>query len=410
MKPYCVLMTLWGLTLTGLTVGSGPGSPATVCAATAVFDVPDVGPAKFPGLLAGTLSHASQDATTFCLTGTPHRSDWQIGQVDQISHRVVAFVALSDQAAGKSLRLRAVPMEYEPAVTIQKRGRGFQFFDRGRPVLFYQEAANTLDGGAHFSANYVHPLIGLDGQVLTQDFPNDHHHHHGVFWAWHQIWVGDTRAGDYWADVAFLPVVTDAQIVEQGPIFATLRASVDWTSPYVQDDRGHNVPFVKEDVLIRLYRAVGDFQYVDFTITLHAQRDDIKIGGSEDVKGYSGFTARLKPPTDITIIKDGQKLDGDVVGGTGSWIDVSGTYPEPGAVAGVGMLSHPTLVEFPPKWLLRHYGAQNVIYPGRHAVPLPKGQPLTLRHRLVLHRGDTQQAQIAEHQKLYELSGAVLGP
>ena len=28
---------------------------------------------------------------------------------------------------------------------------------------------------------YIHPLYSLDGKVLTEDFPEDHLHHHGIF-------------------------------------------------------------------------------------------------------------------------------------------------------------------------------------------------------------------------------------
>ena len=48
---------------------------------------------------------------------------------------------------------------------------------------------------------YIHPLYGLSGEQLTDDFPSDHYHHHGVFWTWphvmvhgqqHDLWAGPT--------------------------------------------------------------------------------------------------------------------------------------------------------------------------------------------------------------------------
>ena len=39
-------------------------------------------------------------------------------------------------------------------------------------------------------ACYIHPLWGLNGEVLTDDFPKDHYHHHGVFWAWPHVEIG----------------------------------------------------------------------------------------------------------------------------------------------------------------------------------------------------------------------------
>ncbi len=72
-------------------------------------------------------------------------------------------------------------------------------------------------------------------------------------------------------------------------------------------------------------------------------------------------------------------------------------------ISGVGMLTHPSYPEFPPRWLLRHYGMQNVAFPGRHPVDLPRGQPLDLRHRLVIHRGGFEEAVIVNHQSVYEM-------
>jgi AcrR family transcriptional regulator len=38
---------------------------------------------------------------------------------------------------------------------------------------------------------YIHPLYGLDGEVMTEDFPVDHRHHRGVFWAWFIHFMAD---------------------------------------------------------------------------------------------------------------------------------------------------------------------------------------------------------------------------
>ena len=69
--------------------------------------------------------------------------------------------------------------------------------DDGLPKLKINvEQANQLmkdpkaKDGKLARANYVHPLLDLDGEPLTEDFPADHPHHRGVFWAWHQVRIG----------------------------------------------------------------------------------------------------------------------------------------------------------------------------------------------------------------------------
>lgn len=285
-------------------------------------------------------------------------------------------------------------------VRIEASDTGFTFLSDDRVVLFYQQTPVTEHN--HTRAGYVHPLVGLDGEVFTEVFPKDHRHHQGVFWAWHQLWVGDRKIGDPWVTKDHLIVVKKAEIVDQGPEFATLDIHAAWMSTAL-DGSGKSQDLVEERTRIRVYRAVGDIQYVDFTIQLTPLVADVKVGGSEDIKGYSGFTVRVKPPADMVIRDANGILESDAVQSTSPWAGVSGSFGE-GKISGIAILSHPSLTQFPPRWVLRHYGMQNVAYPGREPIALSAEQPLVIRHRLVLHRGDTQSARIADHQRTYELT------
>ena len=55
-----------------------------------------------------------------------------------------------------------------------------------RPVLVYNHGviSRTNVPADRARSSYVHPLYGLEGEVLTDDFPVDHFHHRGLFWAW----------------------------------------------------------------------------------------------------------------------------------------------------------------------------------------------------------------------------------
>ena len=52
---------------------------------------------------------------------------------------------------------------------------GITLYDNGKPVYKYQIATKTFNG-TYPRANYIHPLFGLDGEILTEDFPEDHPH------------------------------------------------------------------------------------------------------------------------------------------------------------------------------------------------------------------------------------------
>jgi hypothetical protein len=366
---------------------------------TVSWRVPD----KFPvGLEVPVVaeSETGADGATFKLEA-PGQT-FIAAQRDSQTNRLRFVTSVQEASVGKTVRFKLSRYDNEPVVRVEKQKGGLQFYDGDRPVMFYQRDPTSLDG-AYERANYLHPLLGLDGETLTQDFPSDHKHHRGVFWAWHQLWVGDKRAGDAWATKDGLFVVKQAEVVDQGPVFATLKLLVHWVSPLITRD-GERQPIVEETTLIRLFHATASSQCIDFEIRLKPLLPDVKIGGSENVKGYSGFTVRIKPPKGLAITDVGGRLESDGVGSVSAWADASGRYTSDERVSGIGILCHPSMPVFPPRWVLRHYGMENVAYPGREPVPLSAEQPLVLRHRLVIHRGDVAASRIADHQQAYGAS------
>ena len=375
--------------------------------ATIILDLPGGIPAGLVLPIPGRVVDAPPTAQIFELNA-PGFSERSLVAQREHEGDVVWVVAAFQKKQARTSRVRVQATvvkqtDVPPRLTIAKKPTGLMFRDAGQPVMFYQRAPHSLDGGEHVAANYVHPLYGLDGEILTQDFPADHKHHHGIFWAWHQLWVGKLRAGDPWINKDFLPVVRETDVVEEGPVFATLATRVEWTSPLLTDPNGVKRPIVVERGEFRVFRRGGDSRHVDFSIQLTAQLDEVRIGGSENVKGYSGFTVRMRPPAGIVIHDQTGRLNGDHVGTPSRWGDISGRFGSGQRVAGLSILNHPSYPVFPPKWLLRHYGMQNVAWPGRQPVGLERGRPRVLRNRLVIHRGDHQQARAGELQRGFEL-------
>ena len=76
-----------------------------------------------------------------------------------------------------------------------------------RPVLRYnyqmvQPPAGFLDRVApecrKYAAprsDYIHPLFGLDGEKLTDDWQKDHPHHRGIYWAWPEVDYRGSHSG-----------------------------------------------------------------------------------------------------------------------------------------------------------------------------------------------------------------------
>ncbi len=263
------------------------------------------------------------------------------------------------------------------------------------PVLFYQRVTKSLDGKWP-RAGYVHPLYDLGGNVITEDFPSDHGHHRGIFWAWHQVWLGDKQLGDPWVCKDF---VWDVQsITTTSPASGlSIVAKVHWKSPDHVDDRQRMIPVVEETTSITVHQAQETHRAIDFAISLLPLAEGIRIGGSDDEKGYGGFSPRIK-------LNDGQRFvssRGEVEPtknaiDAGAWIDIVDKK------SGLTMISHPQNPGTPGQWILRRQRSmQNPVFPGREPVTLVKETPTLLRYRLVIHDGSLSSEKISSLQQAF---------
>ncbi len=299
-----------------------------------------------------------------------------------------------------------------PPVRVVETEEGFAFFESQTPsyrggeekVLFYQRKPKSLDG-KYSRCHYIHPLYSLDGQILTEDFPKDHLHHRGIFWAWHQVLVGKKEVGDGWSLKDTSWDVYDAKILALDDGSSFLKVKVFWKSPLWTDSEGRPKPFVKETTVIRVHPAsgAGDIRKIDFEISLLALEDGVRIGGAKNKRAYGGFSARIRLPNDIRFASQG----GDVAPirtpmEEGPWLDFSGDFQEDGEVSGLAILCHRSLPGYPQRWILRRAGSmQNAVYPGQEPVLLSREKPLVLRYRLIVHRGNAQQVELNKLQAQY---------
>lgn len=271
-------------------------------------------------------------------------------------------------------------------IEFKETDQGILFIENGANVLFYQKAPKSFDG-QYTRNNYVHPLWTLDGDTLTEDYPPDHAHHRGIFWTWHQTWVGDTRLGDAWECKNFIWDVTDVHIADAVHGAKSLTATVLWRSPDFVDENGEMIPAVQENTSMTIHPRTKNRRIIDFDIRLLALQENVKIGGSEDVKGYGGFSPRFKCPEDLTFFSStGQVQPKNEAVIAGPWMNFLGTF---GSVkSGVAVLVHPDNPQPINDWILRaKRSMQNPVYPGSEAVPVSKDQPTVLKYRVILHDG-----------------------
>jgi hypothetical protein len=265
-----------------------------------------------------------------------------------------------------------------------------------RPVLTYQRSS-TSKAGRWPRSNYVHPLYDLNGEVMTEDFPADHGHHRGIFWAWHQVLVDDRPMGDAWAGIDFQWDVQELH-VETADDSATLKTTTLWKSPALLGDDGQPRALVEEQATMVVQRATERLRWIDFTIELRALMDNVRIGGSDDDKGYGGFSPRVKL-FDTTRFQGSQGPITPQVQAVsaGPWLDIAG------AQGGLLILTHSDNPGFPQPWILRDSRSmQNAAYPGRQPVLLSSTQPLRLRYRLGIYRGKMDASEVDAYQQQYQ--------
>ncbi len=291
--------------------------------------------------------------------------------------------------------------------TSQLFGQGFKFSENkegieisenGKKVLFYQKSPKSLQG-EYERANYIHPLYDLQEEVITEDFPEDHLHQRGIFWAWHQIMVNNTKIADGWTLENIAWEVVDTK-TEKSNKQASLGTEVLWVAK--MPNHNASEPIIKENATITVFPATAQHRILDFEIKLTALTDHVKLGGSEDIKGYGGFSPRIKLPVDITFISDNKSISPqNTAVAAGPWMDFYGSFHgENQEPYGIAVFCNPKYPNQTQKWILRkEKSMQNPVFPGSEPIALSRTKPLILKYRMVIHKGTAEQADL---ENLYQ--------
>lgn len=271
-------------------------------------------------------------------------------------------------------------------------------------ILAYQASEKSING-KFVRSNYIHPLYSLDGVILTEDFPADHLHHRGIFWSWHQLYIGDKRIGDAWEIQNFKWEVASVKEKKQKDNSKAIQTTVLWKSPLWKAKNGEKKAFVKETTIIKVHPKQPQYRCIDIEIALLALEPNMKIGGSEDEKGYGGFSPRIKLSDDIVFTAPTGKITPTNISIPAcEWMDISGSIGKNGSAAGLTILCNPKNPGFPNPWILRaKKSMQNAVFPhpGAKAIPLSNKKPIVLRYRLVIHDGNANAIPITEIYKNY---------
>ncbi len=285
----------------------------------------------------------------------------------------------------------------------------------------------TLNFKATEPRVYLYPLVGPTGVSVTRDYimrdvaiekdnkRQDHPHHRSMWTAYGDVRVKDfDKPGyDFWAEPKDKPLPRQAlkQVVRtaSGPVFGQIEAIIEWQTPDGQR-------LFSENRTYTFFAGDKDARMIDVRNVFHFNDMDVKFG---QTKEGGILSLRLAVTMDEKGVKTPSELHGRMVNsrdGKGmaecwskpaEWCDYVG--PLEGQQVGVAVFDHPANFRHPTTWHIRDYGlyTANPFMPADkdktkdNSQTWKKGDSTEFCYRVVLHKGDTQAAHIADQWKLY---------
>jgi hypothetical protein len=286
---------------------------------------------------------------------------------------------------------RRVQVPYPPynfrAFDAEGRATPLPHFERMRisPQWPLEGVLNVLDGETPFATYhvsggkrpYLYPVIGPDGIGLTElgktHDPTGSHAHHYSLWTAHASVDGK----DFWSEKGGSITHEAIESLEDGPLFSRLRVRNRWTERLV------------ERRTLTFY-AFDDHRLIDVELELTGTAT---LGKST----FGPLAVRVRPS--MSVFDGGGEIrnaegainEKDAHLRRAAWIDLSGPV---GATArgGVALLDHPSNPGHPTAWHCRDDGWAGAALCKDGDVVVSPDQPLRLKYRVVLHRGDGQVA------------------
>jgi hypothetical protein len=307
----------------------------------------------------------------------------------------------------KRYRIEAVKAGKSPTpsggVQLTKEGNRLLINSAGRQVLAYQTQPGELPGAdikpIFKRGGYIHPVYTPSGRSVTDDFPADHRHHHGIWWAWTKTEF-EGRRPDFWnvADgtgkVEFVAVDGTWSGEVHGGFKARTR-SVDVSAP-------KPVTVLNEEWQVTVYRvgqeknAYSMFDLVSTqacATTSPLVLPEYRYGGL----GFRGHREWLDKNNCFFLTSEGkERANGN--GTRARWCHIGGRIG--GEFAGIAILDHPSNFRAPQPVRLNPDQPFFCYAPSVLGLwEIARGQQYVSRYRFVVYDG---QPDVAQLNRLWE--------
>ncbi|MCD4728086.1 MAG: PmoA family protein [Pirellulales bacterium] len=308
-------------------------------------------------------------------------------------HRLSPFVALALVSFSPCFQ------GFSAEITVERSERGAVVKIDGRLFTEYLVRSGNKP--------VLWPIIGPTGKPMTRDYPmrdnpdekKDHPHHRSL-WFTH----GEVNGVDFWSEKGrdgTIKLVEFTRLAGGKP--ATNAARNVWINP---DGKK-----ICEDRRTLRFDTDGAARWIDFDIVLKATDGAVTFGDTKE--GTFGVrvaeTIRVDAGQGGKLVNSRRQVNKAAWGKPAEWIDYHG--PVDGQTVGIAILNHPDSFRFPTYWHARTYGLLTANPFGLHdftggkrsdgAYTLSPGGTMTLRYRVLLHRGDERQGRVAEAFSVY---------
>ena len=305
-------------------------------------------------------------------------------------------------AAGEALEVTI-----EPSAT-DTTGRGIDLDDQpenGRIVVNYSGFLQTIYhyGAENFKPRF-YPLTApcarmgaIDGdntvypKSVTDDSPPDHIWHRSLWYA-----CGDVNGTDFYLENGGEGRTIHREFTElfSGPLVGGFEERLQWI-----DENGKAL--IDDKRAFRMYRLKGALRIFDIEADFTALDQPVTFGQTNEnalpllrvadvIDEWDG--GRLTLSTGLTGGKDCFAQRAEWADASGPLVRLPGHEPE---WYGVAMLDHPSNRNHPNAWFARSYGPLGTNLPFFDGpLTLERGETWSLRHRIVIHAGDAESADI----------------
>lgn len=226
-------------------------------------------------------------------------------------------------------------------------------------------------------SNYIHPIYGLQGEMLTRDWSKDHPHHRGIYWAWPEVDFGTKRGDLHALQIVFArPTGKINHQIESE--FARIEAENVWMWK-------DSIPIVREVALIQAYKESAQGRIIDLAFRFVALKDSVTIA-RRGTTHYGGLNVRMQTPRQQKITT---YTDTSIVVPRRAWSDLSGLFTGAKTTSGLMVLQYFQNPDYPGDWVQYPDLAwcQPTFPASGTRYPLLKGKSLVLRFRIFIHSG-----------------------